>query len=234
MARIEVIAHVIRVDLATGEIRIPRMCGLSRRRRNKNITISVGPVTHVDEEWIGSVIRQFLGREGGRHLVLASVGAPEVIPVRQRPGRGASEANDVLTQLRLERHQIAAVPRKEKPALMLALIPIEILVATDGKRRRGNGGRRLDELPTGKRRLDVCWGDVFAVDGGVKPPTGGIVEGPAHHFADAFRVPEEIGVSEVAAFVPSIVTRVSGSHSFACLSLEVYPRGAASRSASPF
>src|SRR5438045_8485998 len=75
MTRIKVIAHVIRVDLATGEIRIPRMCGLSRRRRKKNITISVGPVTHVDEEWIGNVIRKFFGREGGRHLVLASVGA---------------------------------------------------------------------------------------------------------------------------------------------------------------
>src|SRR5207247_8680169 len=68
MTRIKVIAHVIRVDLATGEIRIPRMCDLSRRRRKKNITISVGPVTHVDEDWIGSVIRQFLGRDGGWHV----------------------------------------------------------------------------------------------------------------------------------------------------------------------
>src|SRR5882724_1780666 len=152
MTRIKVIAHVIRVDLATGEIRIARMCGLSRRRRKINITISVGPVTHVDEEWIGIVIRKFLGREGGRHLVLASVGAAEVIPIRQCPGRGASEANDVLTQLRLERHQVSAVPRKEKPALMLALIPVEVLGRFGWKRGRGNRGWRLDKLPTGKRR----------------------------------------------------------------------------------
>src|SRR5205823_14566052 len=117
--------------------------------------------------------------------------------------------------------QVSAVPWGEKPALVLALIPVEVLGRFGWKRGRGNRGRRLDKLPTGKRRLDVCRSDVFAVDGGVKPPACWIVEGSAHHFADAFRVPEKIEIIETAALIPCVVTGVGGSHSFVCLSLEV-------------
>src|SRR6476469_10037859 len=109
-ARKQVVGH---------SIRIHRTVGNRWRTGNKNVSICVGAVTHGDVEGIGSAVWQSLGRERGRHLVLAATVPTKVIPIRQCPIGRTTEAYNVLPQLRLQRHKIATMPGKKVPAAVL-------------------------------------------------------------------------------------------------------------------
>jgi hypothetical protein len=42
------------------------------------------------------------------------------------------------------------------------------------------------------------------MDRGVKPPTGRVIQGPAHHLAHSLCIPQQVGVAEVPAVVPCV------------------------------
>jgi hypothetical protein len=84
------------------------------------------------------------------------------------------------------------MPWQEVPTLMLALVPKLIPDALDGEKRDQNLRRSRDKCPAWIRTLIELGTYVFAMNGGVKPPTFLVIEGagassyplPSHTTAD--------------------------------------------------
>src|ERR1700722_1877015 len=93
-------------------------------RGNEYDFIGIGTVTGGDEERIRAAVRHGLLGEGWREIEFAF--RSEIIPIGERPVGGASGGDNVLTKLRFEGDQVAAMPGRKEPALVLALIPISI------------------------------------------------------------------------------------------------------------
>src|SRR2546421_6101908 len=168
-ARIDGIVHVL--------LRI-------RRNLRKDVSVHVRPVTGFDETRDRSSIRQLQFGKCGRNLKLS--GWAKVIPVRQRPLRGMRrERRGGRTNLSLQGDQIAAVPWRKIPSLVLTLIPIQSLDARRRQRRGWDGRRRRKMSPAGKLGQRYF----LSVNRAEEPPTVLIIQLPRLHDADAFRVP---------------------------------------------
>ena len=100
-----------------------------RRNLRKDVSVHVRPVTGFDEKRVRSSIRQLQFGKCGRNLKLS--GWAKVIPVRQGPGLRTTETQHGRADLRLQSDQIATMPWREIPSLVLTLIPIQ---PSDGQR----------------------------------------------------------------------------------------------------
>src|SRR5262249_5529597 len=146
-----------------------------------------------NEQGIRVAVRQILLIEGRRDVELVS--RTEIVPIRQRPRRRTAQLYDGRTNLCLQCQQISTVPWREIPTLGLTLIPVQVRDSRGWLRCGWHGRRGREKSPT--RKIVRC--HVFAVDCGEKPPTGWVTEVPRLHGADAFGVPEKVGVRERAA-----------------------------------
>src|SRR5438309_231346 len=81
----------------------------------------------------GAAVRQILLREGRGDIKLVS--RPEIVPIRQSPGRGTAEVHHSCPDLRFQCQQISTMPWREIPTLVLTLIPVLIRDARGWLRR---------------------------------------------------------------------------------------------------
>src|SRR4029450_6411260 len=172
---------------------------------------AVRSVAGGDIERIRSLaIRHRLLRERRRYVVLRKLFlsrlrlflGTEIVPIGQCPHGRPTQLDDISTYLRFQGQEVTAMPRSEKPRLVLTLLPVLSRgwrlkgIEARHRRRRRYGAPSVREVNRNREILQV-----LTVNGGKEPPARRTADRARLHGTDSSRIPEEVGIVERPALV---------------------------------